>query len=77
MLNCKSASIHYRFIEITAPDREIRKRLQSRERGKTAVSDARQEDFEMLSGRYEALTAKKRTSLWRAERLWKRRQLNC
>ena len=39
------------------PTGEIRERLQSRERGETAVSDARQEDFEMLSARYEALTS--------------------
>ncbi len=47
------AGVRYRFIEITASDDEIKARLRQRAKSKTEVSDARLEDFEMLTANYQ------------------------
>jgi uncharacterized protein len=52
LLDSKSAS--YRFIEAEAPDAALRQRLEQREGTTRVISDARLEDFEMLSRSYEA-----------------------
>ena len=46
----------YLFIEAHAPDDIVKARLQDRENDKETVSDARLEDFEMLTEKYEAPT---------------------
>ena len=48
-----AAGMQHRFIELNASDPEIIQRLSDREQGKTEVSDARLQDFEMLSAAYE------------------------
>lgn len=48
----RSEDIPYCFIELTARDETIRQRLSERN-GKKVVSDARLEDFEYLSAKYE------------------------
>ncbi|HEY5743534.1 MAG TPA: AAA family ATPase, partial [Terrimicrobiaceae bacterium] len=48
------AGIRYRFVEAYAPDNVIRQRLKSREKKATEISDARLEDFRVLSGSYQA-----------------------
>src|SRR5438105_4038716 len=45
--------IQPRFVEIDASDDTIRERLRRREQSQTEVSDARVQDFEMLSAAYE------------------------
>jgi uncharacterized protein len=52
LLDSKSAS--YSFIEAQAPDVAVRQRLEQREGMTDVVSDARLEDFEMLTRSYEA-----------------------
>ncbi|PEN06790.1 hypothetical protein CRI93_09130 [Longimonas halophila] len=42
------------FAELTAPDEALRQRLDARTTQSDVVSDARAEDFEMLTARYEA-----------------------
>ncbi len=44
----------YRFIEAQAPDQVIKRRLQHRNGTTHEISDARLENFEMLTGAYEA-----------------------
>ena len=44
----------YCFIELTASDEMIRERLRARDGEEQSISDARLEDFEALSGRYDA-----------------------
>jgi predicted kinase len=48
------ASIQPIFAELTAPDEALRQRLDARSTQLDVVSDARAEDFEMLTARYEA-----------------------
>ena len=52
MLDAKSAN--YWFIEAEAPDEVVKQRLERRKGASHVVSDARLEDFEMLSRSYEA-----------------------
>jgi hypothetical protein len=47
-----AAGIPQRFIELEASDDEITERLCHREQSETEVSDARLQDFEMLSAAY-------------------------
>jgi len=47
------AGMQHRFILLNASDHEIIERLRHREQSETEVSDARLEDFEMLSAAYE------------------------
>jgi len=42
------------FLELTAPDSALKSRLEARNTQSDVVSDARAEDFEMLTARYEA-----------------------
>ena len=53
----RSADIPYAFVELTAPDDVLRKRLATRDAETAAASDARAEDFDLLTSRYEAPTA--------------------
>jgi uncharacterized protein len=48
-----AAGIPQRFIELEASDDEITERLTHREQSETEVSDARLQDFEMLSAAYD------------------------
>lgn len=48
-----AAGIQERFIELEASDDEITERLRAREQSETEVSDARLEDFEILSAAYD------------------------
>lgn len=52
-----SASIQPIFAELTAPDKALKQRLDARSTQSDVVSDARAEDFEMLTARYEAPNA--------------------
>jgi aminoglycoside phosphotransferase family enzyme/predicted kinase len=49
----KSRQVNYYLIEVQASDEIIKERLQSRENREDVISDARLEDFEKLSERYE------------------------
>ena len=49
----KAEAVPYVFVELTADDSTLRNRL-SKRTGEATVSDAREEDFEMLSQRYQA-----------------------
>jgi aminoglycoside phosphotransferase family enzyme/predicted kinase len=53
----RAADVPYAFVELTAPDATLRERLSSRDAHSAAASDARAEDLDMLSARYEAPTA--------------------
>ena len=48
--------IRFRFIEVTASSRVVKERLRARERKADEVSDARLEDFDTLTARYESPT---------------------
>jgi aminoglycoside phosphotransferase family enzyme/predicted kinase len=48
-----AAGIRHRFVEITASDEEVIARLRRRDDSEAEVSDARLEDFEMLTAGYE------------------------
>ena len=48
-----AADIQQRFIELEASDDEITERLRQREQSEAEVSDARLQDFEMLSAAYD------------------------
>ncbi len=50
----RDSSHAYAFIELTSSDEDVRHRLRLRDSEGDQVSDARLEDFEMLSGSYEA-----------------------
>ena len=50
----QSEGIPHVFVELTAPDDALKNRLQARTDQPHGVSDARAEDFEMLTARYEA-----------------------
>ncbi|PKD42410.1 AAA family ATPase [Rhodohalobacter barkolensis] len=50
----ESIQANYLFIEAQASDETILDRLKTRETEKDTVSDARLEDFEMLTGKYES-----------------------
>lgn len=52
-----AAGVCHRFVEITASDEEIVARLRRRDESETEVSDARLEDFELLTANYEHLDA--------------------
>ena len=52
----RAAGIPYVFVELTADDATLRDRLGQRD-GETTISDARAEDFDMLTRRYQAPTA--------------------
>jgi len=47
------AGVPYVFVELTASDDELQERLAARETGAVTVSDARSEDFDLLTSRYE------------------------
>lgn len=49
----RSADASHVFVELTAPDEVLRERLSARSSGAPTASDARAEDFEMLSERYQ------------------------
>ncbi|MFB6248781.1 MAG: AAA family ATPase [Salinibacter sp.] len=53
----RAAGVPYAFVELTAPDATLRERLSTRDAHSATASDARAEDFEMLSARYQAPTA--------------------
>jgi hypothetical protein len=53
----RAAEIPYAFVELTAPDDVLRDRLATRDADTAAASDARAEDFDLLTARYEAPTA--------------------
>ena len=53
----RSANIPYAFVELTASDEELRDRLSARDADSAQASDAREEDLEMLSRRYQAPNA--------------------
>ena len=44
----------YVFVELTAEDSELKRRLRRRSAEEATASDARASDFEMLTERYEA-----------------------
>ena len=48
-----AAGIQQRFVQLEASDNEITERLRHREQSETEVSDARLQDFEMLSAAYD------------------------
>ncbi|WP_103026502.1 AAA family ATPase [Salinibacter altiplanensis] len=50
----RAADVPYVFVEVTAPDNELKQRLRRRSTGDATASDARADDFEMLTERYEA-----------------------
>ena len=50
----RAADVPYAFVEVTAGDAALKKRLRERSAGDAAASDARATDFEMLADRYEA-----------------------
>lgn len=50
---CHDWGVACRWVEVKAPDRQIRQRLRDRERQRTVISDARLEDFSKLASRYE------------------------
>ena len=49
--------VAHTFIELTAPDEELKRRLAARDAQNDVISDARSEDFEALTARYEAPSA--------------------
>ena len=49
----ESSQVRYLFIEARADDETLRNRLRSRENAGDVISDARLEDFEMLSRKYD------------------------
>jgi predicted kinase len=49
-----SKGVAYRFIEAQAPDEVIKRRLEHRQEATHEISDARLENFEMLTRAYEA-----------------------
>jgi aminoglycoside phosphotransferase family enzyme/predicted kinase len=51
---CHDWGVACRWVEVQAPDRQIRQRLRERERQRTVISDARLEDFSKLASSYEA-----------------------
>lgn len=51
------ASVPYVFVELTAADDVLKQRLSRRDEDTGTVSDARAEDFDLLSSRYEAPSA--------------------
>jgi len=53
----RAADLPYAFVELTAPDDVLRDRLATRDVETATASDARAEDFDVLSARYEAPTA--------------------
>jgi aminoglycoside phosphotransferase family enzyme/predicted kinase len=53
----RAADLPYAFVELTAPDDTLRERLAARDGAAATASDARADDFEMLSRRYEAPSA--------------------
>jgi predicted kinase len=53
----RAADVPYAFVELTAPDTVLRDRLAARDADTAAGSDARADDFDRLSGRYQAPTA--------------------
>jgi aminoglycoside phosphotransferase family enzyme/predicted kinase len=53
----RAADVPYAFVELTAPDDVLRGRLSDRNATSAHASDARADDFEDLSARYEAPTA--------------------
>ena len=52
----ESSGADYLFIEAQASDKVVKSRLQDRENARESVSDARLEDFKMLTEKYEAPT---------------------
>ncbi len=50
----QAADVPHVFVELTAPDEELKRRLRRRSADDATASDARASDFEMLTERYEA-----------------------
>jgi predicted kinase len=50
----RAADVPYVFVELTAEDDELKRRLRRRSAEEATASDARASDFEMLTERYEA-----------------------
>ena len=50
----RTADVPHVFVEVTAPDDELKRRLRRRSAEDATASDARATDFEMLTDRYEA-----------------------
>jgi predicted kinase len=50
----RAADVPYVFVELTAEDAVLKRRLRARSSGTATASDARAEDFEALRARYEA-----------------------
>jgi len=50
----RAADVPYVFVEVTAGDAALKKRLRERSAEDATASDARATDFEMLTDRYEA-----------------------
>ncbi|MEF8865738.1 MAG: AAA family ATPase [Salinibacter sp.] len=50
----RAADVPYVFVEVTAPDDELKRRLRRRSAADATASDARATDFPMLTERYEA-----------------------
>jgi len=53
----RDANVPYAFVELVAADDVLKQRLSRRDEGTATVSDARAEDFDLLSSRYETPTA--------------------
>jgi len=53
----RAADVPYAFVELTAPDEVLRRRLSDRSSASAYASDARAADLDMLSARYEPPTA--------------------
>ena len=53
----RAADVPYVFVELTAEDDELKRRLRRRSAEEATASDARASDFEMLTERYEAPAA--------------------
>ena len=53
----QEADVNYAFVELVAPDDVLRRRLSRRDGSEATVSDARAEDFDKLTARYDAPSA--------------------
>jgi len=53
----RAAGVPYVFVELTAEDAILKRRLRARSSGTATATDARAEDFESLSARYQAPNA--------------------
>jgi hypothetical protein len=53
----RNAEVDYAFVELVAPDNVLKRRLSRRDGTEATVSDARAEDFDKLTARYEPPSA--------------------